>query len=104
MNTRNFDTNEQFIPDVKAVEEPVETGTSTDALVFDKAEEAESVTKLREQLEAAQERIKVCRDLAGDESKPDATAAATAEIETLERKIERLTVLIDRKEAKISEE
>ena len=104
MNTRNFDTNEQFIPDVKAVEEPVETGTSTDALVFDKAEEAESVTKLREQLEAAQERIKVCRDLAGDESKPDATAAATAEIETLERKIERLTVLIDRKEARISEE
>lgn len=104
MNTRNFDTNEQFIPDVEAVEEPVETGTSTDALVFDKAEEAESVTKLREQLEAAQERIKVCGDLAGDESKPDAAAAATAEIETLERKIERLTVLIDRKEAKISEE
>ena len=104
MNTRNFDTNEQFIPDVKAVEEPVETGTSTDALVFDKAEEAESVTKLREQLEAAQERIKVCRDLAGDESKPDAASAAATEIETLERKIERLTVLIDRKEAKISEE
>ena len=104
MNTRNFDTNEQFIPDVEAVEEPVETGTSTDALVFDKAEEAESVTKLREQLEAAQERIKVCRDLAGDESKPDAANAAATEIETLERKIERLTVLIDRKEARISEE
>jgi small conductance mechanosensitive channel len=104
MNTRNFDTSEQFIPDVEAVEEPVETGTSTDALVFDKAEEAESVTKLREQLEAAQERIKVCRDLAGDESKPDAANAAATEIETLERKIERLTVLIDRKEARISEE
>ena len=104
MNTRNFDTNEQFIPDVEAVEEPVDTGTSTDALVFDKAEEAESVTKLREQLEAAQERIKVCRDLAGDESKPDAASAAAMEIETLERKIERLTALIDRKEAKISEE
>jgi small conductance mechanosensitive channel len=104
MNTRNFDTSEQFIPDVEAVEEPVAAGTSTDALVFDKAEEAESVTKLREQLEAAQERIKVCRDLAGDESKPDAANAAATEIETLERKIERLTVLIDRKEARISEE
>jgi len=104
MNTRNFDTNERFIPDVQAAEEPVESGPSTDALVFDKAEEAESVTKLREKLEATQERIRICKELAEDKGKPDAATAAAAEIESLEKKVERLTALIDQKEAKISEE
>jgi small conductance mechanosensitive channel len=104
MNTRNFDANERFVPDVEPVEEPVDTGTSTDALVFDKAEEAESVAKLREKLEAAEERIRVCRESADDKSKPDAAMAAAAEIESLGKKVERLTALIDRKEAKISEE
>ena len=104
MNTRNFDASERFIPDVEALTEAVGTGASTDALVFDKAEEAASVTKLREKLEAAQERIKVCRELADDKNKPDAADAAAAEIETLEKKIERLMALIDHKEAKISEE
>ena len=104
MNTRNFDTGERFIPDVEPVAEPVDTGTSADALVFDKAEEAESVTKLRENLQAAQERLKVCKELADDKSRPDAAIAAAAEVESLERKVERLTALIDSKEAKISEE
>jgi hypothetical protein len=104
MNTRNFDTNEQFIPDVGAIDEPVDAGPSTDALVFDKAEEAESVTKLREKLEESRDRIRVCKELADDKSKPDAATAAAAEIESLEKKVERLTALIDRKEAKISEE
>ena len=103
MNTRSLDSNERFIPDVEAVEEPVDKGASTDAPVFDKAEEAESVTKLRERLEAAQERIKVCRAAADDKGNPDATSAATAEIESLEQKIARLAALIDKKEAKISE-
>ena len=104
MNTRNFDTNEQFIPDVGAIDEPVDTGPSTDALVFDKAEEAESVTKLQEKLEEPRDRIRVCKELAGDKGKPDVATAAAAEIESLEKKVERLTALIDRKEAKISEE
>ncbi len=104
MNTRNFDTSERFIPDVEPIAEPADTGTSADALVFDKAEEAESVTKLRENLEATRDRIRVCKELADDKSKPDAAMAATAEIESLEKKVARLTALIDRKEAKISEE
>ena len=104
MNTRNFDADERFIPEVEAVTEPVDAGGSTDALVFDKAEEAESVTKLREKLTAAQGRIKAGKELAGDTSRPDAAAAAAAEIESLQKKVERLTALIDRKEAKFSEE
>jgi small conductance mechanosensitive channel len=104
MNTRNFDPGKRFIPDVEPVAETVDTSASTDALVFDKAEEAESVTRLREKLEAAHERIKACKEVAGDKNRPDAASAAAAEIETLQKKIERLSALIDRKEAKISEE
>ena len=104
MNTRTFDTGERFIPDVEAQSEPIDAGGSADALVFDKAEEAESVTRLREKLEAARDRIKACKELAADNNKPEAAAAATSEIETLEKKVERLTALIHRKEAKISEE
>ena len=104
MNTRDFDTSERFVPEVEAVTEPVDAGGSTDALVFDKAEEAESVTKLREKLQAALDRIKACKEVADDTGKPDAAAAAAAEIASLEKKVERLTALIDRKEAKISEE
>jgi len=104
MNTRNFQATDRFVPEVEAVAEPVDTGASTDALVFDKAEEAESVTRLREKLQVAQERIKVCKELADDKAKPDAAAAAAAEIESLQKKVERLSALIDRKEAKISEE
>ncbi len=104
MNTRNFQATDRFVPEVEAVAEPVDTGTSTDALVFDKAEEAESVTKLREKLQATLGRIKACKELAGDASKPEAAAAAAAEMASLEKKSERLSALIDRKEAKISEE
>jgi protein subunit release factor A len=104
MNTRNFQTTDRFVPVVEAVAEPVDAGASTDALVFDKAEEAESVTRLREKLQVAQERIKACKELADDKEKPDAAAAAAAEIESLQKKVERLSALIDRKEAKISEE
>jgi small-conductance mechanosensitive channel len=104
MNTRNFDTSERFVPEVEEMTEAVDAGGSTDALVFDKAEEAESVTKLREKLTAAQERIKACKEVAGDTGRPDAAAAAAAEVASLEKKAERLTALINRKEAKISEE
>jgi small conductance mechanosensitive channel len=104
MNTRSFDASERFIPDVQPLADTVDESSSTDALVFDKAEEAESVTRLREKLEVAHERVKACKELAGDKSKPDEASAAAAEIEALEKKIERLTALINRKEAKISEE
>ena len=103
MNTRGFDKDEQFVPEVARSAEPVDEGKSPDSLVFDKAEEAESVTKLREKLESAHERIKVCKEIAGDDNK-QAADAAKSEIESLERKIERLTQLIDKKEEKISKE
>ena len=104
MNTRNFQTTDRFVPEVDVVPEPVDSGASADALVFDKAEEAESVTKLREKLQGIQDRIKACKEIVVDKSRPEAAAAAAAEIESLEKKSERLAALIDRKEAKISDE
>lgn len=104
MNTRNVTDDGAFIPAMEPVEEPDEVEQSTDSLVFDKAEEAESVTRLHEKLAEAQARLKTCRELAGGDSEKPATQAAATEIEGLEKKIERLTALIDRKEAKISQE
>lgn len=104
MNTRDVGEEGLFIPDSEPTDEPVVPEKSTDALVFNKAEEALSVSKLREKLDESQERLKVCRELAADDSNKTAAEAAATEIESLDRKIERLTALIDRKEAKISKE
>lgn len=104
MNTRSFDASEQFIPDVETVEESNDTGRSPDALVFDKAEEAESVSRLREKLGETQERLKVCQGLAAEKGSEAAAQATLQEIESLEKVAARLTSLIDRKEAKISED
>jgi small-conductance mechanosensitive channel len=104
MNTRSFDRDDQFIPEEEAVVVPEETSTSTDALVFDKAEEAESVTRLRERLEETRERIKACEAVLQEKSSQTAVDAATQELETLKQKAERLTALIDRREAEISKE
>ena len=104
MNTRSFDRDDQFIPEEEAVVVPEETSTSTDALVFDKAEEAESVTRLRERLEETRERIKACEVVLEEKGSQTAVDAATQELETLKQKAERLTALIDRREAEISKE
>lgn len=104
MNTRAFQPNEMFVPEVEKGDTPMNSDVSTDKLVFDKAEEAESVTKLREQLGNAQERLKACRETVKEKGDDNKASAAAAEIEGLERKVERLTGLIDRREAKISEE
>jgi small-conductance mechanosensitive channel len=105
MNTRAFDRGDSFIPDEAPVEEesPV-SSTSTDALVFDKAEEAESVTRLRERLDETRERIKACETVLEEKGSQTAVDAATQELESLKQKAERLTALIDRREAEISRE
>ena len=104
MNTRAYDQDRRFVP---AMEDPVDSAdvaASADALVFDKAEEAESVSRLREMLGETQERLKACQAFAADGTSETAADAATQEITMLEQKIARLTALIDRREAKISKE
>ena len=95
-----------FLEQLKEAEEEVNRaavktlGSQADTETLSRIEAASHHMRL----ETAQKRIETCRELAEDKGRPDAAGAAEAEIETLEKKIERLTALIDRKEAKISEE
>ena len=105
MNTRSFENGldvyrgRQEIPPVTE-----EETVSTDALVFDKAEKAESVSRLREKLEEAQDRLKVCKEMADDSSNPQAAEAAANECVALEERVKRLEAVIATREAKISEQ
>ena len=104
MNTRSFDTDQTFIAEVEKRMAATDNGPSTDSLVFDKAEKAESVSRLRELLEEARKRHDACKEVAADQSNAQAAEAAAAEMATLADKIERLKSLIERKEAKISKQ
>ena len=78
--------------------------TRADSLVFDKAEKAQSLEKLRESLDAAQARLKVCEEMIADPENDKAAEAASLEKQSLDDKIERLRSIIDRREANISSE
>jgi len=103
MNTRSYDNKATFTHRVDGAASSHE-GASPDAIAFDKAERAESVTKLRKKLQETDERIKVCEETIASPPNEGAADAARAEKEALEEKLERLKVLIDRKEVRISEE
>lgn len=104
MNTRGFDAEKTFMAGVEDDTVSGESEVSADALVFDKAEKAESVSRLREKLEETQARIKACREIAADTSSQQAADAAATECASLEERAARLQALIDRREAKISSE
>ncbi len=103
MNTRAFDKGSKFVGEVSDSDAETASGPSMDSLVFDKAEKAESVSMLREKLDATQARIKGCQDLIIESTTSDqAKQAAESEKQSLEQRAERLKALIDRKEANIS--
>ena len=93
----------------RAVEKPASrvrhhAATSPDALIFDKAEKAESVSNLKEKLAEVEARIRDYDKVLADSPKEQARAAATTEKEELQHRAERLSALIARKEAKISKD
>ena len=85
---------------------PDETSTtgSPDSIVFDKAEKAASVSKLRESLEETEARLRTCNEVIANPPNEQAAEAARTEKEQLEDRIERLSALIARKEEKISKD
>jgi len=103
MNTRALEKDRTFISEVEKSSNAASANQSTDSLVFDKAEKAASVARLREMLAEANERLKACKELIASESKEQTVEATEAAIQSLVIKIERLTTLINRKEAQISE-
>jgi len=101
MNTRALTKNQTFI--AKDAKKPVVVAaTSTDSMVFDKAEKAESVSNLREKLAEIETRIKDL-DAAKSPSEQDQITASN-EKEKLLAGAERLSELIARREAKLSKD
>lgn len=104
MNTRSYDSDQVFVGETRGDFSETDVDASADALVFDKAEKAESVEKLRERLDDALMRIKTCDTEIDDPSSEQAGDAARIEKEGLQNRVERLKAIIDRREAKISED
>jgi small-conductance mechanosensitive channel len=103
MNTRAIQEDKNFIPPATTSTRESYSKTSPDSLVFDKAEKAESVEKLRESLSKTEARIRACDDLLADTPSDQARQAAETEKEQLRSQAERLSALIARKEEKISQ-
>lgn len=100
MNTRALAEGQTFI--AKDVKKPVVAATSTDSMVFDKAEKAESVSNLREKLAEIEARISDAK-----KEKPSGEQGQVVdddEKEKLQSQAERLTELIARREANISKD
>jgi small conductance mechanosensitive channel len=104
MSTRAYDSDKQFTPEIEEIIETPDSKKSTDKLVFDIAEEAESVSRLRELLGETQERAKACQVIIDDKTNQAASDAAAQEIESHQKKAERLQALIDRREANMSKD
>lgn len=102
MNTRSIEKGKTFISDVAEEADSMTASQSPDSIVFDKAEKAESVENLRASLADAETRLRDCDEVIAKPPNDQALEAAQAEKEKLANRIERLSSLISRKEAKIS--
>ncbi|MGI9206314.1 MAG: mechanosensitive ion channel domain-containing protein [Woeseiaceae bacterium] len=102
MNTRSLSKTAPVIPDGAESAETAVPKQSTDALVFDKAEKAESLERLREKLADIDTRISSAKNILEEPGNEQTVLAAEREIEDLEKRKNRIQSLIDRKEAKIS--
>ncbi len=102
MNTRALAEGKTFISDVVEEAASASGGRSPDSLVFDKAEKAASVSKLRESLVEVEARIRACDEIIADPPNAQSKEAAENEKKQLESRVERLNSLIARKEEKIS--
>lgn len=102
MNTRGLSKTQAVIPEVNHDLDDAIPDQSTDALVFDKAEKAESVERLRIQLADIEKRVKTVRQIIEEADNEKAVQAAEAEIASLTTRKARIEALIDRKEANIS--
>ena len=101
MNQRPLDPKLQFIPKVtpKAADEP-ETAELPEAVVFDKADEAESIEKLNERRKDVKSQLDEAKEALSDAALTDNKAPLEAAVEKLERRMASLDEYIQkRKEA-----
>ncbi|MBN2226259.1 MAG: mechanosensitive ion channel [candidate division Zixibacteria bacterium] len=100
MNTRAFGKDEQFIPQKPIVKDKVETPTAKpETLVFDKAEQAESIEKLREYFDADGRMLDELKGQLKDSLELMVRDKLKSEIEHLENRRARLEEIIKKKES-----
>jgi len=96
MNQRVQPPDRTFIPRVKTATAPPKGETpSPEAVVFDKADEAESLEKLQERQKNLGEEIDRLKASLGNAQDENAKAAIEVEIEKLRTRLERLAIYID---------
>jgi small conductance mechanosensitive channel len=101
MNTRTLSEEKVFIPEPTKLKVEVEESqreSKPEKLVFDKAEEAESIEKLREKHQIAGQEIKARKEELKQSGGGDAGGNIKMEIERLEKRREILADVIKRKE------
>ncbi len=97
MNTRAIERETRIRPPARTLETHAQTSTSPEAVVFDKAEEAESLEKLRAHLGALEEEIASARAAAKEASQVE-KEDAERRISQLDARKERLSELVRRRE------
>ena len=102
-NARVFETTHSFIPKipVSATPEPVPDAAPA-AVVFDKAEDAESLSRLRERFNALAEEMETARKEAKEAETEEQKAAGDARLASLDRKkvaLEKAIVLAEERES-----
>lgn len=101
MNTRAYENTAQFIPD------SIQTGTTdqvnVDAIIFDKADQAELLDNMRDSKAAAQARLDQVNQTMADLDDGEAKEAAAREVKLLENKILRIERLLERTETRIEQ-
>ena len=104
MNQRVWPPKTRFVPEQEAIEPAAPArAAQPDSLVFDKAEKAESIARLKEQRQDVESRLRECeaqRDEEADDARKQALADECAQ---LEQRLARLTAVIDAREAQISD-
>lgn len=104
MNTRAIADGQNFIAQTGMANPKTGEEPTPDSVVFDKAEKAESIEKLREHLNDLQAQLQKARDVVIDRGDERAVEAAAATIAETENRIERLKLVINRREQKIAAE
>ncbi len=103
MNTRVFDKDAAFIPEMPAFVEDTDDTTSVDSMLFDKAEKAELIDSLQSAAAEAEQKIKEIRGTISDKTDETQRAAAEASIQKLQSRHERLEKLITRTKERIEQ-
>ncbi len=98
MNTRAFQPDDNFIPTVPVAPTEAPEQEKAEAVVFDKADEAASIEKLREQLVEVIENHKATGQLLSEAETEDDKARLEADLDRLKRRQDWLTQIIDHRE------